>query len=158
MAKDTLIRCTFGGKKVKMVQYQALMAQFFDRLEKMHGTGDVQDPELETKLSKVELSALYTKYPHLDSNRELPPEPKPLNPAKFRELISEEPVKTEVSEPESKTEVEEVAPETEAESTEETELSEDEKLRAILDEAGVKHGRVKHLDKLKEMVANLENK
>jgi hypothetical protein len=37
-----------------------------------------------------------------------------------------------------------------------TELSEEDELRNILDSHGIKHGRVKHLDKLKEMVNQID--
>lgn len=38
----------------------------------------------------------------------------------------------------------------------ESELSEEDELRNILDSHGIKHGRVKHLDKLKEMVNQID--
>ena len=38
----------------------------------------------------------------------------------------------------------------------ESKLSEEDKLRNILDSHGIKHGRVKHIDKLKEMVNQIE--
>ena len=40
----------------------------------------------------------------------------------------------------------------------ESKLSEEDKLRNILDSHGIKHGRVKHIDKLKEMVNQIEAK
>lgn len=40
----------------------------------------------------------------------------------------------------------------------ESKLAEEDELRNILDSHGIKHGRVKHLDKLKEMVNQIENK
>jgi hypothetical protein len=43
----------------------------------------------------------------------------------------------------------------EEEATEVAEATEEDELRAILDAAGVKHGRVKKIEKLREMVAEL---
>lgn len=38
----------------------------------------------------------------------------------------------------------------------ESKLSEEDELRNILDASGIKHGRVKHIDKLKEMVNQID--
>lgn len=71
-----LIRVIQGGNNVREYRLDALLGQFFDRLERAHGNVHIQDPELESKLTEDELQKLYAKFPYLNPNRPLPPKPK----------------------------------------------------------------------------------
>jgi hypothetical protein len=62
----------------------ALLGKYFERIEKAHGTVEVVDTELESKLTTDELQRLYAKFPELDPKRPLPPKPS-TTPISFRE-------------------------------------------------------------------------
>lgn len=79
-----LIRVIQGGKRVREIRLDALLGNYFDRLERAHGTVEISDPELESKLSEDELQKLYAKFPYLNPNRPLPPKPS-TEPIAFRE-------------------------------------------------------------------------
>jgi len=83
-----LIRVVQGGKTVREYAFTALIGQFFNRIEKAHGTVEISDPELEDKLTESELKQLYAKFPEIDPNRKLPPKPSE-EPVKFREKVVE---------------------------------------------------------------------
>jgi len=83
-----LIRVVQGGKQVREIRLDAILGKFFDRLEKAHGTVEISDPDLETKLDESELKQLYAKFPELNPNRPLPPKP-PTEPIAFREEVKE---------------------------------------------------------------------
>ena len=81
-----LIRVVQGGKQVREIRLDAILGKFFDRLEKAHGTVEISDPDLETKLDESELKRLYAKFPELNPNRPLPPKPS-TEPIAFREDV-----------------------------------------------------------------------
>lgn len=83
-----LIRVVQGGKQVREIRLDAILGKFFDRLEKAHGTVEISDPDLETKLDESELNQLYAKFPELNPNRPLPPKPS-TEPIAFREEVKE---------------------------------------------------------------------
>ena len=83
-----LIRVVQGGKQVREIRLDAILGKFFDRLEKAHGTVEISDPDLETKLDESELNQLYAKFPELNPNRPLPPKPSTEQIA-FREEVKE---------------------------------------------------------------------
>ena len=83
-----LIRVVQGGKQVREIRLDAILGKFFDRLEKAHGTVEISDPDLETKLDESELKQLYAKFPELNPNRPLPPKPS-TEPIAFREEVKE---------------------------------------------------------------------
>lgn len=83
-----LIRVVQGGKQVREIRLDAILGKFFDRLEKAHGTVEISDPDLETKLDESELKRLYAKFPELNPNRPLPPKPS-TEPIAFREEVKE---------------------------------------------------------------------
>lgn len=78
-----LIRVVQGGKQVREIRLDAILGKFFDRLEKAHGTVEISDPDLESKLDESELKQLYAKFPELNPNRPLPPKPS-TEPIAFR--------------------------------------------------------------------------
>lgn len=79
-----LIRVIQGGKLVREIRLDAILGKYFDRIEKAHGTVEISDPELESKLTTDELQKLYAKFPELDPKRPLPPKPSTA-PIAFRE-------------------------------------------------------------------------
>lgn len=79
-----LIRVVQGGKQVREIRLDAILGKFFDRLEKAHGTVEISDPDLESKLDERELKKLYAKFPELNPNRALPTKPSD-EPLAFRE-------------------------------------------------------------------------
>lgn len=79
-----LIRVVQGGKQVREIRLDAILGKFFDRLEKAHGTVEISDPDLETKLDEGELKLLYAKFPELNPSRPLPPKPS-TEPIAFRD-------------------------------------------------------------------------
>lgn len=79
-----LIRVIQGGKLVREIRLDAILGKYFDRIEKAHGTVEISDPELESKLTTDELQKLYAKFPELDPKRPLPPKPS-TSPIAFRE-------------------------------------------------------------------------
>ena len=81
-----LIRVVQGGKQVREIRLDAILGKFFDRLEKAHGTVEISDPDLESKLDESELKQLYAKFPELNPNRPLPPKPS-TEPIEFREEV-----------------------------------------------------------------------
>lgn len=81
-----LIRVVQGGKQVREIRLDAILGKFFDRLEKAHGTVEISDPELESKLDESELKQIYAKFPELNPNRPLPPKPS-TEPIAFREEV-----------------------------------------------------------------------
>jgi hypothetical protein len=81
-----LIRVVQGGKQVREIRLDAILGKFFDRLEKAHGTVEISDPDLESKLDESELNQLYAKFPELNPNRPLPPKPS-TEPIAFREDV-----------------------------------------------------------------------
>lgn len=83
-----LIRVVQGGKFVREIRLDALLGKYFERIEKAHGTVEVVDTELESKLTTDELQKLYAKFPELDPKRPLPPKPS-TEPVKFREGTTE---------------------------------------------------------------------
>ena len=83
-----LIRVVQGGKQVREIRLDAILGKFFDRLEKAHGTVEISDPELESKLDESELKQIYAKFPELNPNRQLPPKPS-TEPIAFREEVKE---------------------------------------------------------------------
>ena len=83
-----LIRVVQGGKQVREIRLDAILGKFFDRLEKAHGTVEISDPELESKLDESELEKIYAKFPELNPNRQLPPKPS-TEPIAFREEVKE---------------------------------------------------------------------
>ena len=83
-----LIRVVQGGKQVREIRLDAILGKFFDRLEKAHGTVEISDPDLETKLDESELKQLYAKFPELNPNRPLPLKPS-TEPIAFREEAKE---------------------------------------------------------------------
>ena len=83
-----LIRVVQGGKQVREIRLDAILGKFFDRLEKAHGTVEISDPGLETKLDESELNQLYAKFPELNPDRPLPPKPS-TEPIAFREEVKE---------------------------------------------------------------------
>lgn len=83
-----LIRVVQGGKQVREIRLDAILGKFFDRLEKAHGTVEISDPELESKLDESELKKIYAKFPELNPNRPLPPKPS-TEPIAFREEAKE---------------------------------------------------------------------
>ena len=84
-----LIRVIQGGNNVREYRLDALLGQFFDRLERAHGVVEIQDPELENKLTEGELQKLYAKFPYLNPNRPLQPKPK-TEKVEFRKEQSDE--------------------------------------------------------------------
>ena len=82
-----LIRVVQGGKQVREIRLDAILGKFFDRLEKAHGTVEISDPELESKLDESELEKIYAKFPELNPNRPLPPKPS-TEPISFRDDVS----------------------------------------------------------------------
>lgn len=83
-----LIRVVQGGKQVREIRLDAILGKFFGRLEKAHGTVEISDPDLETKLDESELNQLYAKFPELNPDRPLPPKPS-TEPIAFREEVKE---------------------------------------------------------------------
>ena len=81
-----LIRVVQGGKQVREIRLDAILGKFFDRLEKAHGTVEISDPDLESKLDESELKQIYAKFPELNPNRPLPPKPS-TEPIAFREDV-----------------------------------------------------------------------
>jgi hypothetical protein len=81
-----LIRVVQGGKQVREIRLDAILGKFFDRLEKAHGTVEISDPDLETKLDESELKQLYAKFPELNPDRPLPHKPS-TEPIAFREDV-----------------------------------------------------------------------
>jgi hypothetical protein len=134
-----MIRCVWG-KSIEQLPIKMLTGQNLKAVEKRRGANiEIADPDLGKKLTHAQLKALSVNFPEIDPDFELPPEPKPLTDAELGDLVAD-PVEVEV---------EEVAAPVEAAETEE------DSLRAALDNAGVKHGRVKKIEKLREMVAEL---
>lgn len=132
MAADTLIRVIQAGF-VREYKLKAVLGEFWERVEKAHGIVEIQDTELESKLEDSELKQLYAKFPYLNPNRPLPPKPVDEVVEFRKELIDEV----------DATPVQWVNEDEEAE------------LRAKLDEAGVKHGNIKKIEKLREKVTQL---
>lgn len=97
-----LIRVVQGGKFVREIRLDALLGKYFERIEKAHGTVEVVDTELESKLTTDELQKLYDKFPELDPKRPLPPKPS-TTPIAFREDVKEDIIVEEVSEVEELT-------------------------------------------------------
>ena len=85
-----LIRVVQGGKQVREIRLDAILGKFFDRLEKAHGTVEISDPDLESKLDESELNQLYAKFPELNPNRPLPPKPSTETIAFREEVVIEE--------------------------------------------------------------------
>ena len=134
-----MIRCVWG-KSIEQLPIKMLTGPNLKAVEKRRGANiEIADPDLGKKLTHAQLKALSVNFPEIDPDFELPPEPKPLTDAELGDLVAD-PVEVEV---------EEVAAPVEAAETEE------DSLRAALDNAGVKHGRVKKIEKLREMVAEL---
>lgn len=85
-----LIRVVQGGKQVREIRLDAILGKFFDRLEKAHGTVEISDPDLESKLDEGELKQLYAKFPELNPNRPLPPKPSTETIAFREDVVVEE--------------------------------------------------------------------
>jgi len=81
-----LIRVVQGRNLVREIRLDALLGKYFDRIEKAHGTVEIQDPELENKLTADELKRLYAKFRYLNAGRPLPPKPS-TEPVAFRENV-----------------------------------------------------------------------
>jgi len=85
-----LIRVVQGGKQVREIRLDAILGKFFERLEKAHGTVEISDPDLESKLDEGELKQLYAKFPELNPNRPLPPKPSTETIAFREDVVVEE--------------------------------------------------------------------
>jgi hypothetical protein len=129
-----MIRCVWG-KNIEQLPIKMLTGPNLKAVEKRRGASiEIADPDLAKKLTHAQLKELSVNFPEIDPDFELPPEPKPLTDAELGDLVAEP--------------VEQTESPAEADTEEDT-------LRATLDKAGVKHGRVKKIETLREMVAQL---
>ena len=143
-----MIRCVWG-KSIEQLPIKMLTGPNLKAVEKRRGANiEIADPDLGKKLTHAQLKALSVNFPEIDPDFELPPEPNPLTDAELGDLVAE-PVEVAVEEVAPTLEQVEIPAPVEAADTEE------DTLRAALDNAGVKHGRVKKIEKLREMVAEL---
>jgi hypothetical protein len=145
-----MIRCVWGNS-IEQLPIKMLTGQNLKAVEKRRGASiEIADPDLGKKLTHAQLKALSVNFPELDPDFVLPPEPQPLTDAELGDLVAV--LNVEPYEPPAplpliaSEEVEVVAPD----------KSEEDILREMLDNAGVKHGRVKKIEKLREMVAELK--
>lgn len=137
MIKDRLIRCVITKSKQPAGQRHLLLlalAGDIARIEKtLNGKISVEDPTL----TDEEAAIIAHNFPHLIPSRAVA--------APLPEIVKAAPLPV--------SEIVEGTTSVEAEQTEDD--SEETVLRAKLDAAGVKHGRVKKIEKLREMVAEL---
>lgn len=139
MAEDTLIRVIQAGF-VREYKLKAILGAFWERIEKAHGVVEIQDNNLETKLTKDEQTQLYAKFPYLNPNRPLPPKPKD-EPVAFRS-----PITNDVAEELAINDIDASG----------AAIDEETELRAKLDAAGIKHGTIKKIETLRNKVKDLK--
>jgi hypothetical protein len=71
------------GKQRWPYHYSVLIGAFLERIEKAHGKIEIDDPDLNEKLTEEQLKALSANFPHLDPDRPLPIAP-PIIDVEFR--------------------------------------------------------------------------
>jgi len=138
-----VLRKNSTGKTVETAKLLTALTGDVVRLERtLNATISVEDPTL----TDEEIKLLCKNFPHLLPARQVAPAPPP--PVIEEEVVSMKLPQMNMDEIKSPFEIKGngVVGVLEQEET---------SLRAMLDEAGVKHGRVKKIEKLREMVAEL---